>query len=111
MPKPTAAERHEQEKQLKHAIAAGHAESRRYLLPGEEYKADAPRAVEPTSRVAMFTQVPQVITMPKPLQAPAQDWSTHELRMRAGIYTPAPASLPRRSRQFKKVGEAWVPIE
>jgi hypothetical protein len=53
----------------------------------------------------------QPVRMPKPLQAPAQDWSTHELRMRAGIYTPAPASLPRRSRQFKKVGEAWVPIE
>src|SRR5438552_9172688 len=64
----TRQEQHEREKQLKHATAAHHAESRRYLLPGEEYKANAPRgvvppfkAVEPTSRVAMFTQVPQAI--------------------------------------------------
>ncbi|TMD66884.1 MAG: hypothetical protein E6I91_08315 [Chloroflexi bacterium] len=90
--------------------AAQHAESRRYLLPGEEYKTDAPRVVEPTSRVAMFTQVPQVIKMPQQPQAPAQDWSSHELRMRAGIYT-APEPARKRSRQFKKVGGAWVPIE
>src|SRR5205085_5597998 len=90
------------EKDWHHLAVARHAESRRYLLPGEDYAKDA-------LEIARHNPTPQA-ERPQP-QLQAQNWSPHEQRIRAGLYEPEPRQASSRRRQFIKVGEVWVPTE